>query len=135
MKTMKLPLQKIRYIVFLLPVLLAMTSCYYDNQEALFPQTNSTCDTTSVTFSGSVVPILKNHCYLCHSNVNAPSFGGNFKLEDYTDVKYVANANLLLPAIEQNSTYLPPMPKSGSKLDDCSIATIKKWVNSGTPNN
>ena len=42
--------------VGLLFLTVATTSCYYDKEEILYPQ--SVCDTTNVTYSSSVVSIL-----------------------------------------------------------------------------
>lgn len=109
-------------------------SCYYDSQEFLYPKLNITCDTSNVTFTLSVKPILEQFCYSCHSNLNAAAFGGNFKLEDYQDVKLKADDGHLYGAVDHLPGY-SAMPKGGAKLDDCSIATIKKWIDSGSPNN
>lgn len=104
-------------------------SCYYDNEEALYPSLNNSCDTTSVTFSGTIVPILANNCYSCHSDANA-AFGANVHLEAYTDV--VANSSKIVVSIKQTGT--KPMPPSG-KLKDCSITVFDIWVRKGMVNN
>ena len=107
-------------------------SCYYDSEEALYPSYNSSCDTTNVTFSGSITPILSSNCWGCHSNSNAASFGNNIKLENYSDV--TAQINSILPAIKQTGT-ISPMPKNGTKLSACSISKFDIWVRIGMPNN
>jgi cytochrome c5 len=104
-------------------------SCYYDNEEALYPSLNSSCDTTNVTFSGTIVPILQNNCYSCHSNANA-AFGANIHLEAYADV--VANSAKLIVSIKQ--TGAKPMPPNG-KLKDCSITQFDIWIRKGMLNN
>jgi hypothetical protein len=104
-------------------------SCYYDNEEALYPSLNNTCDTTIVTFSGTIAPVLANNCYSCHSNANA-AFGGNVHLEAFADV--VTNSSKIIVSIKQTGT--KPMPPSG-KLKDCSITQFDIWVRKGMLNN
>jgi hypothetical protein len=122
------------YLIFSPILLLAIaSSCYYDSEEYLYPDTTSQCDTTNVTYAQSVVPIIQNHCLSCHSN-NTASLGGNIKLEDYADIKLRADDHRLLGSVEHLSGY-SPMPQGSKKLDDCTISTIRIWVNEGAPNN
>jgi hypothetical protein len=115
------------FIIFL------FSGCYYDSQEYLFPTINTTCDTSNVTFSGSVQPILNNHCFGCHSNTTFGN-GGNIKLEDYGDV--VTHADRLVGSLLHQSGYSPmPKPLGTPKLDDCTISVISIWVTTGTPQN
>ena len=107
-------------------------SCYYDNEEALYPSIDSTCDTTFVTFSGTIVPIMSNNCYSCHSNNTAASSGNNIRLENYSDV--VANSSRVTPAIKHTGS-VSPMPKNGSKISSCSITQWDIWVRNGMVNN
>jgi hypothetical protein len=114
----------------------ALSSCYYDNQEFLYPQISTSCDTTNYTFSGGVAPILQNSCLSCHSNSSAASYGGGIKLEDYTDVKARALDGKLLGTIKHSSGYTPmPYPSGTSQLENCKITIIQKWVDAGEPNN
>jgi len=104
-------------------------SCYYDNEEALYPSINNTCDTTNVTFSGSITPILSSNCYSCHSDANA-AFGGGIHLQAIADV--ITNSSKISVSINQTGS--KPMPPSG-KLSSCSIAKFEIWVRNGMPNN
>jgi cytochrome c5 len=90
----------------------------------------NTCDTSSVTFSGSVKPILQTYCNGCHSGA-APS--GDISYETYDATKPTALSGSLAGAIEHTSGY-SAMPQGGNKLTDCSIATIKKWIALGAKN-
>lgn len=89
------------------------------------------CDSSSVTYSGKVKPILQTHCLGCHSG-DAVS-GGFIPLDTYDGVKEMVNINALLPAIEHTGSF--PMPKNGAKLSDCKIAIITKWIEAGAPDN
>ena len=88
------------------------------------------CDTTNVTYSGSVKPILVNYCTGCHSG-SAPSGGISYETYDLT--KATALSGAIVGSIERTSSY-SPMPQGGNKLNDCSIAIIKKWVALGAKN-
>jgi len=119
-------------IIFLLAI--SIPGCYYDSQEFLYPQINNSCDTTNVTFSGSVAPILSNYCLSCHSNNSAASFGNGIKLQDYADVILRVNDKKLVGSVMHTSGY-SPMPKGTAQLESCKLTIINKWVNAGAPNN
>lgn len=89
------------------------------------------CDTTNVSFSGYVFPILQNHCKGCHGAVNPV---GGFSLVTYQDVKNVAVTGQLYGAIAHESGF-SPMPKGGAQLSDCRIRKIGAWINAGAPEN
>ena len=114
-------------------IFLISHSCYYDSEEYLYPKLSNTCDTTDVTFSSSVKPILQQYCYICHSNSNSV-LGGGIKLEDYADVKTLADNGRLYGSVAHLSGY-SPMPQGGSILDDCNLNIIKTWIDSGSANN
>ena len=119
---------------FLLIIVLALPSCYYDSKEFLYPQVDSTCDTTNITFSGSVLPILDHSCLSCHGNNTAASFGGSIKLENYSDVMLRVDDGKLMGSIKHQGGY-SPMPKGSSQLESCKITIIQKWIEQGAPNN
>jgi hypothetical protein len=107
-------------------------SCYYDSEEYLYPEISNACDTTNVTFSGTITSMMSNNCFSCHSNSTAASFGNNIRLQDYSDVK--AQDQRVFGSIKQSSGF-SPMPKGGAKLNDCLITQFGIWVNNGSPNN
>ena len=92
----------------------------------------SACDTTNVTFSGSVQPILQKYCVGCHNNANA---NGNppVMLDSYTNVIKVVNNGRLMGSLLGRQGYAK-MPPSGS-LSQCDIEKIRIWINNGAPNN
>ena len=111
--------------------ILLLQACTWDNLEDLYPDTPA-CDTASVSFSMDIKPILTNNCFSCHSNVNAPSFGGGLSFEDHADVS--AYSARITGAINHNEGFLA-MPQGGDKLDPCSIMKFEAWVSAGTPDN
>lgn len=114
-------------VVFIL--LFYISSCYNDKAEILYPQT--VCDTTVVTYSRSVIPILSSNCITCHGG-NTPSAG--IKLDDYISVKQQVDNGRLWGAVAQLANY-SPMPKNGNKLNTCSLEKIRLWIVAGAPNN
>lgn len=123
-----------KFAVFTCFLALIFTGCYYDSEEFIFPDNGSgSCDTTNITFSGSIKPILESVCYRCHSNSNS-SLGGSIKLENYADVKLRADDGSLLGSIT-HATGFSPMPKGGGKLDDCSLTWFTLWIAAGSPDN
>lgn len=107
-------------------------SCYYDNMEYLYPEISTNCDTTHITYSGTVAVIMQNNCLSCHSNSVASSFGGGIRLQDYADVS--ARIDRVIGAVRHLSGY-SAMPKNGGSLDACSIRQLEIWVKAGKPNN
>ncbi len=122
----------ISQIVTFVTFLLVLGSCYYDNEEALYPQLSTGCDTANVTFSNTITTILSNNCYSCHSNATAAVAGNNIRLENYADVK--ANLSAVIGSVNHSASF-SPMPKNGGKLNSCTLSQLDKWNLSGAPNN
>jgi hypothetical protein len=110
-------------------IIITLSGCYYDKEEILFPQ--SVCDTSAITFSRSVVPVLSSNCYSCHGG-SIPSAG--ISLDTYAGVKLQADNGKLFGAISHAAGF-SPMPKNGGSLSSCNITKIKKWIDAGAPNN
>lgn len=115
-------------------ILLTASACYYNSEEFLYPEINNQCDTSAITYSGSVYPVLEQYCFSCHSNSTAGAYGGNIKLENYADIKIQADNGRLVGAI-QHSPGFSAMPKGAGKLNDCIIRSIRIWTEDGSPNN
>jgi hypothetical protein len=107
--------------------LFIMPGCSNDSEEMLTPS----CDTTNVTYSGTIVSILSSNCYVCHAGTTpvAP-----FRLDSHAAVAVQAGNGKLIGALTHSAGF-SPMPKNAPKLSDCNIAKIRKWVNAGFPNN
>ena len=112
--------------------MLMLVSCYYDIEEELYPAYNSnSCDTINIGYAKDIEPILRNSCYTCHgSGINL----GNVTLEGYASLQsYIADGSLL-GSTEHNSEF-SPMPKGGTKLNDCSLNKMKVWLRDGAITN
>jgi len=107
-----------------------LSSCYYDKEDLLYPGT-SVCDTTLVTYSQSVLPVIASSCLGCHGGANASA---GIRLDNYNGVKNATNNGLLIGAITHAQGF-SPMPKNGNKLSDCNISKIRLWIAAGAPNN
>lgn len=93
---------------------------------------SSVCDTIDNSFSGKVLPIINTWCVGCHSTSNA---GGGFDLSSYNGIKNAAStSNKLMGSLNQLSGF-SAMPKGTSKLSDCDIRSIQKWIDAGMLNN
>lgn len=113
-------------------ITLFFSTCYYDNEEALYPVIDTTCDTTNVTYSVTIVTMMNNNCYSCHSNKTAAAYGNNIRLEDYADV--VASSAKTTTSIKHTGS-TSPMPKNGGKIKSCYITQWDIWVRKGMVNN
>jgi hypothetical protein len=135
---------KVYFKPFLLLSAIALTfsACYYDNIEDLHPapiiipgvndSTATGCDTAkAITYTADVKPILSNNCGAGNSCHNGAGSQSGIDLGTYAGAKAAALGKLV-SAITWDGT-ASNMPKgSTSKINDCSIAIIKKWVNTGT---
>ena len=91
----------------------------------------SACQTTDLSFAGTILPILKVRCVGCHSGTSA---SGGIRLNTHAGVKAVADNGRLMGAITWASGF-KPMPEGGAQLPDCEISQIQAWVDQGALNN
>ena len=103
--------------------------CYYDVEEVLYPGGCSNVD--SVTYQGTILPILQRDCYTCHDNL---SQNGGISLEGYPRVLATVDNGSLLGAIRHEQGY-SAMPDNQPMLDACTIKKIEKWIDDGAPDN
>ncbi|TNE68493.1 MAG: hypothetical protein EP344_01255 [Bacteroidetes bacterium] len=87
------------------------------------------CDTTGVTYTNFVSPLLATYCVGCHSGTN-PS--GNLRLTNYTEVTASAQSGKLFGAIAHEQGYVA-MPQGGAALSPCFVNKIQSWVETDMP--
>lgn len=109
----------------------SLASCYYDNGDTIYPKGPNDCDTSSITFSADILPIIQDNCISCHNHV---SFLGSVNLEGYNNVAVYANNGLLVGSIRHYAGFRP-MPDGQPMLDECSIESVEAWVRNGVLNN
>ncbi len=107
------------------------TGCYNDKSDQLYPVpvTAPTCDTSAVSYSQTVVPLLSANCAAsgCHDGTGRArgvftSYAGVIR-DTATMVSYL------------NGTSGDPMPKNGNPLSTCNIDKIAAWIAQGAKNN
>jgi hypothetical protein len=118
-------------ILYLYSVLLLFSSCYYDKADLLYPSSTACNTSGTVSYLTDVVPIFQQKCNSCHT---ASSPGGGVVMGNYTADKAIAQNGKLYGSIAHLSGY-SAMPQGAPKLTNCQIATIKKWIDAGSPNN
>ena len=123
-----LGLGKIAGLSFML--LLFISSCYYDKEDKLYDQyyASKNCDTTTVTYSHTIQPIIAAKC--ANSGCHTAGGSGNGNFDSYTGTKSkVDNGSFL-----NRTVVLMNMPISGP-LTTCELAQVSKWIQMGAPNN
>lgn len=88
------------------------------------------CDSSNVTYTGVIAPIIQTYCLGCHASSSSPQGS----LTTYAYVKEATINGNLINAVSHTPGY-SAMPQGGTKLDACKIALFKKWVTNGTPEN
>lgn len=107
--------------------------CNKDNGDDMYPNDPGTgCDSVNVTFSAQVKPVIDSKCATSGCHAAAAPTGIN--LSNHSGVAAIANSGKLMSAITHDGN-ASAMPQGSAKLDDCTIAKVRKWVNDGAPNN
>ncbi|CAN5531787.1 hypothetical protein BH11BAC2_BH11BAC2_09230 [soil metagenome] len=97
------------------------------NQGALDLHCSNGCDTTNVTYAGTIKPLIDNKCKGCHQGASP---GGGVDLSTYAGIAASAANGSLLGSVQHNPNW-SAMPKNSAQLPDCEIAQIRIWVNAG----
>lgn len=110
-----------------------MKQMIYDwiSQGALNNECVQDCDSINVTYSLTIKPIMDSYCKGCHSG-SSPS--GGISITNYSQTKAIASNGKLMGTVEHQAGY-SPMPKNASKLSDCNIKQLNKWISDGMQNN
>ena len=105
---------------------LSLSACYYDTEEELYPNSfGGNQDTTNVTYSGTIAPMLAANCTSCHTA------GGNSPdLTTYANV-FANKDRVKARAIDGNPS---PMPSSGL-MSLTNRNKLAAWIAAGAPNN
>src|SRR5512139_1891997 len=82
--------------ICIVQALVWITSCVSNNEEELYP--DEPCDTTMVTYSGTIAPIINQNCLACHGAIS-PSSG--IPLEGYENLKQMVDEGRLVGALRR----------------------------------
>lgn len=118
--------------IIIIGIIFLLSNCYYDSEESLYPGgAGGTCDTTNVSFSSTILPILSTNCNSCH-NTNMAS--GGVITDNHAGLINSVNSGIFWKAINHEPGAIP-MPQNGMKLPGCELLKIRTWINQGAPNN
>ncbi len=124
-------------LIFLLLVITLGESCTKDKAKELLTPIETvlpvSCDTSSVSFSQDILPLLKLNCTIsgCHSNANTTIP----KWENYTTLKsYIDNGSISYWVFD-NDLMPPSYAPDSTSLSTCEINLLTAWINQGTQNN
>jgi hypothetical protein len=111
-------------------ITLFLPGCYYDKESELYPSSDN-CDTTgTMSYSGSIAPIMQKYCNDCHNSAMAES---GVVTENYQGLSVVANNGSLWAAVSWSGPI--HMPQGQRQLSECNLVKINKWILAGAPNN
>lgn len=94
-----------------------------------------------VDYVNDVLPIMKSHCWDCHSNEK--SVKGSLALDNFEEVRdyQIGKFNIIRPGNPAESGFLERlklesnhtdfMPRKGDPLPKEELATIEKWIEDG----
>lgn len=83
----------------------------------------------NISYTADIAPIIEANCFDCHSSGSNSS---GILLDNYDALNFYAQNGVLYGTISHASGYRA-MPDGGLKLNNCIIATVKKWIDNGTP--
>ncbi len=89
------------------------------------------CDTNNITYNTGIKPILQQNCVGCHNSTLA---NDGVNLTTFTGVTSVVQDGRLLGSIKHQSGF-SFMPQGASKLSDCKIRQVEKWIAAGALEN
>lgn len=90
------------------------------------------CDTSDVSFSAVILPIVEQNCFTgCHNGSN-PTAG--FALETYEQIKNSVDLGGFLGSIRHEEGFTA-MPLNKDPLPDCDISKIAAWIDQGALDN
>jgi hypothetical protein len=122
----------IRLTALILLFNFALSGCYFDKENELYPYT-ACGDTTYVTYSQSIAPIMVANCNVCHSPAN-PS--GNVVTSTYDGLSVEGNSGNLWYAVNWEGPAKTHMPQGAlDTLSVCDRTKIKKWIDAKCPKN
>jgi hypothetical protein len=90
------------------------------------------CDTSTITYSQTIRPILNAECLGCH--LTAADTNRNVDLSSYEGVRSAAESGQLYGSVTRSLGYAP-MPSINDTLSKCQILQIRLWIDDGALNN
>lgn len=97
--------------------------------------------TEAIDYVKDVLPIMKEHCWKCHTNEHEVK--GNIALDDFADVRdfQIGEFNIIRPGKSADSSFLEKMtldpgdedfmPRKGEPVPKKDLETIRAWIDAG----
>lgn len=105
-------------------ILASLTNCFYDNEQEQYGIAQ--CDTTAMSFSADIKPIIEANCVSCHTP------GGQEEVSPFNDYDGVVSySDQIVERVKGVGSIMPPT----GKLPACDQQKIESWVKAGAPNN
>ena len=123
----------IKHLYIAVITMVYTSSCYYDNQQELYPG-QAQCDTANVGFAKNIKSLIDAQCVGCH-NTAAPTAG--VALSTHAEILVYAKSGQLYGVLARIAPYTQQqfMPPGGAKWNDCNLSKLKSWIDKGAPNN
>lgn len=116
------------YFFFLILTIIMAIACGDEEEPTVDPPT---CETSSLTYTNDIAAIFNSSCSAtsaCHGQGSL----GTFEMDNYANTKVAVDFGRISGAINHRENF-SPMPRGGSKLDDCTIDKIDQWIADGAP--
>lgn len=111
--------------LFALVLFLGYISC--TKEDPMEEEMETQCETEGLTYNNDIKSILSGcTASSCHGSDSGRS------MANFDDAKAYAGQGRILGALRHSAGF-SPMPKNGSKLDDCRISQVAAWVADGFP--
>ena len=104
---------------------IALIEIWVNDTTFIIPPDTTDCDTTNITYPGTIYPIFEANCISCHSG---PTPEAGIDLTDFQDVAFLAQSGALMGSIQHLLGY-SAMPKNAPPLTNCEILQIQLWIN------
>ena len=105
-------------------LLLAISSCNSKSK-------NKCTTPETISYTKDIAPIIEAKCFKCHAPDVYKEKASRNKIYDYKNLKKMGESGQLVGAITHAQGFIAMPYKKGTKIDDCSIDLISKWVAAG----
>lgn len=131
-------IQNIPFFLILILITGLFEGCYYDNLTELHPElgiNSASCDSSgTISYSKQIKPILDRTCGTSNS-CHGPSNTSSLPLNTYNGVKTIAKNGSFWGSVNWSAGFAAMPKNSSTKLDACSLTTIRKWIDAGALDN
>jgi Planctomycete cytochrome C len=93
---------------------------------------DAVCDTSSYKYAADIAPLLRKYCSGCHYGDYASD---GIYTTTYNRVKALVDSNNLLYKVITGTPGFKRMPQGNVVMPACDVIKVRKWIESGAPNN